>query len=457
MYERKYTPEHIASLSENEIFVFGSNLDGSHGGGAARTAHRYFGAKWGQAVGLQGQSYAIPTMVPMDELEKYVDAFIEFAFSHRELTFYVPAIGCSYAGYTPYEIAPLFLRVIDLPNVILPRSFVEVMHNNPHVTGDPVWTWDSKNDFLTSYNKYKELLSKGDREAYDRIKVLRCREFRNTVTLVNNGFYFTEEDKRIEFDDESDMIAGTRFYESEIPTIETGRIASETVVEVLNIDCLECAKNLINAGYNPAVLNMASRRNPGGGVVTGAGAQEETIFRRTNLFRSLYQFSGYAGNYGVKKSRFQYPLDRNFGGVYTPDATLFREDESQGYKLMGTPVKMSFISVAGLNRPNLTPDGSQIVESLVSGVKNKIRTILRIGLKHGHYSLVLGALGCGAFRNPPRHIARLFHEVMEENEFKGKFAKIIFAILEDHNSRLGHNPEGNFLPFYNEFIERGSR
>ena len=71
-----------------------------------------------------------------------------------------------------------------------------------------------------------------------------------------------------------------------------------------------------------------------------------------------------------------------------------------------------------------------------------MRTIFRIGLLHYHDSLVLGAFGCGAFRNPPAHITRLFHEVMEEEEFKNKYKLLVFAILDDHNARLKHNPEG---------------
>ena len=88
---------------------------------------------------------------------------------------------------------------------------------------------------------------------------------------------------------------------------------------------------------------------------------------------------------------------------------------------------------------------------MIEGTKNKMRTILRIGLRHGHDSLVLGALGCGAFCNPPSHIARLFHEVFEEPEFKNKYRLISFAILDDHNAHRAHNPEGNYKPFIEEF------
>ena len=143
-------------------------------------------------------------------------------------------------------------------------------------------------------------------------------------------------------------------------------------------------------------------------------------------------------------------MDRNFGGIYSPNVSIFRECEANGYKLMSQPREVSFISVAGINSPELDNNG-MIIPPLVNVTKNKIRTILRIGLKHGHDSLVLGALGCGAFCNPPRHIAKLFHEVIDEPEFKNKYKYIVFAILEDHNSHKAHNKEGNFIPFKEEF------
>ena len=230
-----------------------------------------------------------------------------------------------------------------------------------------------------------------------------------------------------------------------------------TQVIVRNVDCLEEGVRLTHEGYNPAVLNMASRRIPGGGVMTGAGAQEETLFRRTNLFRSLYQFTEcfinhvwYAKHITPVRTGERYPLERNFGGIYTPGALLFREDEHHGYKLMDSPQKLSFISVAGINRPDLK-DATHLADNMIEGTKNKMRTILRIGLRHGHDSLVLGALGCGAFCNPPSHIAQLFHEVFEEPEFKDKYRLISFAILDDHNAHRSHNPEGNYIPFVKEF------
>ena len=128
MYNRRYTPERISSLAENEIFVFGSNLAGYHGGGAARIARENFGAVWGQGVGLQGQSYSSPTMQGgVETIKPYVDEFIDFARIHAQYTFLVTRIACGIAGFRPSEIAPLFANAIDVENVILPEDFVEVI------------------------------------------------------------------------------------------------------------------------------------------------------------------------------------------------------------------------------------------------------------------------------------------------------------------------------------------
>ena len=128
MYNREYTPERISALKDNEIFVFGSNLAGSHGGGAAWLAYERFGAVWGQGVGLQGQSYGISTMQGGAEtIRPYVDEFITFAAAHPEYKFLVTRIGCGIAGFTPQEMAPLFARAINMENVLLPKAFVDII------------------------------------------------------------------------------------------------------------------------------------------------------------------------------------------------------------------------------------------------------------------------------------------------------------------------------------------
>ena len=128
MYNRPFAPNRISQLKPNEIFVFGSNLYGAHAGGAARIANMYFGAVWGQGVGLQGQSYAIPTMQGgVETIRPYVDEFIAFARQHPEYTFLVTRIGCGIAGFREEEIAPLFKDALDVENVLLPDTFVRIL------------------------------------------------------------------------------------------------------------------------------------------------------------------------------------------------------------------------------------------------------------------------------------------------------------------------------------------
>lgn len=125
-----YTPDVVNSLADNEIFVFGSNLRGWHQGGAAKHAQRYFGAIWGQGVGLQGQSYAIPTMQGgVNTIKPYVDNFIAFAREHQELRFLVTPIGCGIAGFSPIQIAPLFSDAVGDNNIVLPFEFVQIIKN----------------------------------------------------------------------------------------------------------------------------------------------------------------------------------------------------------------------------------------------------------------------------------------------------------------------------------------
>lgn len=128
---RVYTPENITSLGPDDIFVFGSNLAGNHAGGAARVARERFGAVMGQGEGIQGQSYAIPTMQGgVETIKPYVDRFIDLASEWDQNTFYVTRIGCGIAGFTDEEIAPLFDKAYDLYNVRLPKSFADIIERN---------------------------------------------------------------------------------------------------------------------------------------------------------------------------------------------------------------------------------------------------------------------------------------------------------------------------------------
>ena len=118
----KITPEVISELQPNDVFVFGSNAAGAHGGGAARIAYERFGAVWGEGRGHHGQTYAIDTMSGLDELTEHARGFVDYAQAHPELRFFLTPVGCGIAGYTPDLVAPAFHGLPD--NVTVPSSFV---------------------------------------------------------------------------------------------------------------------------------------------------------------------------------------------------------------------------------------------------------------------------------------------------------------------------------------------
>lgn len=132
---KRTTPEIIKTISENEVFVFGSNLSGRHGKGAAKTALGW-GAKYGQASGIQGKTYGIPTKdasirrtLSIEEIKPFVDDFIEWAKYHSGNIFYVTEIGCGLAGLKPKEVAPLFKEAVNVDNIHLPARFWHKLSN----------------------------------------------------------------------------------------------------------------------------------------------------------------------------------------------------------------------------------------------------------------------------------------------------------------------------------------
>ena len=439
MYEarRRVASEDISSLAPDEIFVFGSNLAGLHGGGAARAAVDHFGAVWGQGEGLQGQSYAIPTMHGgVEAIRPYVDTFIAFAKDHPEYRFLVTRIGCGIAGFRDEEMAPLFEGCLMLANVYLPQSFLDILLPEQISAA----SWNSR-EWLKKFEKAKQLhATQGERQDV----------FYNTVNIVKSGVYITEDGMTVKLQLNADALRDNVFCENPV-TLRLPEHIYETNVSVRNMDCLDLAHELLKEDPTDdvCVLNMASARNPGGGVARGAGAQEEYLFRCSDYYRFLYQYASSfdCRKYGIEPNRHHtYPLQGDSAGIFSHGVTIFRSNEASGYALIGNPWKVNFVAVAAHHLPWKT---DRIPDDLVPSTLERIRTILRIAWNNGQRRLVLGALGCGAFNNPPAHMARLFRQVFEELEFKGLFRQIVFAVIEDHNSM-----NANYKAFHNVFAEK---
>ena len=126
-YANRVTPDMIDHLAENEVFVFGSNAQGNHAGGAAAFAVQHFGALMGQGEGLQGQSYAIPTTGGIGLFAQAVQRFTDYAAAHPDRRFLVTRVGCGNAGYNVHEVAPLFTNAIRHENICLPEEFWTIL------------------------------------------------------------------------------------------------------------------------------------------------------------------------------------------------------------------------------------------------------------------------------------------------------------------------------------------
>ena len=259
------------------------------------------------------------------------------------------------------------------------------------------------------------------------------------------------------------LLDNTKVYREVVSAAEVPSRFNAVQTGCANEDCLVVAKTLIDRGLNPAVLNLADAYHACGMYNSGSGAQEESLCRASTLSLTLYQYYNkmWAGKAGVTlRPEPAYPMDIHFGGIYSPGVTVFRDNGQTGFALREEPFQTSIISVAALNfraghkTNNLeyasadggfTPEGQQVMF-------DKIRTIYRIALLNGHDSLVLGAFGCGVFRLKPELVAAYFNDVLQEEEFHGKFHTVVFAMLEGKGSaRKKVEDEGDFAPFYQVF------
>ena len=292
----------------------------------------------------------------------------------------------------------------------------------------------------------------------DAKRALLAKVFAHNLDIFRDGAYRTETDRVVTLPVSGAFVEDSEMFSAPIKLKNDTKGDSPLLYhfDILNQDCILVTRDLVEQGYNPALLNMASLYHPGGGVLQGSSAQEEDLCRRSTLAISLYQFSLPGGRYGdladmvgVKRRAERYPMDNTYGGIYSPGITFFRATRDEGYALLDNPFRAAVISVASLNyNPkhghNSLDEHGNIPEADKPVLKEKIRTILRIGILKGHDSLVLGALGCGAFCTPPAQMARLFHQVLDEEEFLGRFSKIVFAIIDSPSSN-------NFKPFLKEF------
>ena len=296
----------------------------------------------------------------------------------------------------------------------------------------------------------------------------RVREavYRNNCDIFQRWAYPLANGLQRDLGDRREFLAGTKVYARAFDVNDAPVQDEPTKTGCINADCMEVAKDMLDDGYKVAILNLASRRHPCGGYDAGLNAQEEALCRQSTLSQSLYQYfdasKACVRHAGVPTRYNAYPLDLEFGGIYSPEVTFFREGIKSGYAFREQPYKCGVITVAALSFREanrycndelqfMASDGN-FTERGDAVQMNKVRTIFRLALKNGNDSVILGAFGCGVNKLPSDKVAEQFKRALEEPEFKNKFKAVVFAIMEGRGAvRKPVEEVGKFAPFYEIF------
>jgi uncharacterized protein (TIGR02452 family) len=222
---------------------------------------------------------------------------------------------------------------------------------------------------------------------------------------------------------------GTHSYRPDAPVPVPAFADRPTSIEVVNASTLHVARHLADKGHRVAALNFASAKNPGGGFRTGARAQEESLARASGLYAMLLGDPMYEHHRSRKDPMYTSWV------IYSPDVPVFRLDEGQ---LLEEPYLCSFLTSPAVNVGALHHREDRASE-IHRAMHERIERVLGVAALHGHEVLVLGAWGCGVFRNDPRQIAELFHLALT-GRFRGAFAQVVFAVLDSTGDKRSLGP-----------------
>ena len=208
----------------------------------------------------------------------------------------------------------------------------------------------------------------------------------------------------------------------------------QTRFEVTNETTLQACSRLVKNGEKVIALNFASAKNPGGGFLNGVNTQEESLARSSSLYSSLIQ----------KKEMYEENKKKSNNGlysdymIYSPSISVFRTDTGNIVK----PYPVSFITSPSVNA-GIVP--KHLESKVPETMQKRIEKILAVALENGYDTIVLGAFGCGVFKNPPKQVAKYFKDALNSPKFKGQFKKVTFAIYDTTPAKV------SFYAFRNTF------
>ena len=243
----------------------------------------------------------------------------------------------------------------------------------------------------------------------------------DTVEILERGFYENSAGDRVDIGEWIERVrANTEDYPPEFDIdIPEGTEGMPTIdIEVTNETTIAACRRLADDGIEPMALNFASATSPGGGFLSGASAQEESLARASGLYASLLE----SEMYSYQKQR-DMPMYADWT-IYSPEVPVFRRDDGS---LLDEPFSTTFVTSPAVNVDRVRRNAPAREDEVEAVMDERIDRVLGIALEHGHNHLVLGAWGCGIFRNDPQVISELFREALD-GPFRGRFDSIVFAI-----------------------------
>lgn len=256
----------------------------------------------------------------------------------------------------------------------------------------------------------------------------RIQTAKRTLEICKQGFYLSPQGKKVNIKDMQNFsVENTKFYSSEKLAELTAEIELkalfETKFEVINETTLNAVRQLISEGQtNIMALNFASAKNPGGGFLGGAQAQEESVARATGLYPCLMkEFHHYEKHRKTPSCLYTDNM------IYSPEVPIFCDEDGT---LLESTTCVSIITSPAVNAGVVRRQEPKNIEKILPAVKQRIEKVLALSLFHQHKILVLGAWGCGVFQNEPIEIAAIFADFLS-GKYKNVFEKIVFAVKSD--------------------------
>jgi uncharacterized protein (TIGR02452 family) len=241
------------------------------------------------------------------------------------------------------------------------------------------------------------------------------------VRIIHSGAYTAADGRGVRVADAvAESVQGTVSYPPDSPLPAFTSPGYDSRFEVHNETTLSAARRLVLDGLHPVALNFASAKHPGGGFLGGARAQEESLCRSSGLYACIVNDAMYRQHAGTRGGLYTNHV------IYSPAVPVFRDDDGD---LLGEPYRCAFVTSPAVNAGTYLKEGGGRQGEVTREMRERVRKVLHVMAGHGHHAAVLGAWGCGVFRNDPEVIADLFRDALATH-FAGVFKVVVFAILD---------------------------